>query len=284
MSIGSADQLQALFKQLNCKSIVYNKAYYKLTDCIPGAILLSHLSYLFSEVFGGQEFYQSDEQLKQSLGFSDRTLRTAKDSTKKYLISTKRGVPAKNHWRVAAQLIITDLLALPPPSSSKVVRTSHVENDRTVAVENDTTGDVENDSSNNKELQKNKELKNNSKVVVAEKIMKKALSLGITERQISTLIATHGEQKVIPQLDRLAEAKGVSTPIAWLTYAIKENIAPMATTGGLKIPSPAPMALASHEAWDENKYKANCRELEQLSDPNDWRNKLFTIMEAPNSQ
>lgn len=151
------DKLKALFKQLNSKNIVYNKVYYRLTKSVLGAVLLSHLSYLHSECFGGREFYQSDNQLMDSLGFSEKTLRTAKSHISKFVITTKRGLPAKNHWVVLEDVIIQAMLKLDTD------KPSHAENGTTVAAENGTTGAAENGPSNNKELQRIKNIKINNK-------------------------------------------------------------------------------------------------------------------------
>lgn len=276
MSVHSADTLAALFKQLNCKSIVYNKAYYKLTASVAGAVLLSHLAYLYSEVFGGEEFYQSDAQLMDSLGFSLKTLRNAKESIKLFVTATKRGIPAKNHWVVHEEIIIQELLKLPPPQKRGTPpgNTSHAEKGTTGDAEKGTTGDAEKGMSNNKELQKNKELKNNNSVV-DKKLLNDALTAGINEGQLRELILAHGEAQVSIHLEQLLKAKKVSTPIAWLTYAIKHNIAPSAPTDALVAPKSPTSGL-----WDENKYKAACKEAEALCDPNDWREKLISATMA----
>lgn len=151
------DQLKTLFKQLNSKNIVYNKAYYKLLGSVQGAVLLSHLLYLSSEVFNSSEFYQTDAQLSESLGFSEKTLRTAKSKIKKYVTVTKRGLPAKNHWLVDEELIINDLLNL-----NNVV-TSHAENGCTGSGQKGVTVAAEKGGTNNKELHNNKDLKMNKK-------------------------------------------------------------------------------------------------------------------------
>jgi len=142
---------------MNSKNIVYNKCYYKLTGSVQGAVLLSHLLYLSSEVFNSAEFYQTDAQLSSTLGFSAKTLRTAKSKIKKYVTITKKGLPAKNHWLVDENLIINELLSLDCGVSSSAEKGS------TVAAEKGSTVAAEKGSTNNKELHNNKDLKMNMK-------------------------------------------------------------------------------------------------------------------------
>ena len=120
---------RALFQAMSSKNIVYNKAYYKLTGSLSGAVLLSHMCYLYSEVFGGKEFFQTDDQIYETLGFSERTLRTAKSHTKKYLTARKVGAPAKNHWTVDVDALTDGLVSLQcvKASSVETVMTRHVE-------------------------------------------------------------------------------------------------------------------------------------------------------------
>lgn len=259
----TAMQLKALFKQLNSKNIVYNKAYYKLTDSVPGAVLLSHLAYLFSDVFGGKEFYQTDSQLMDSLGFSDRTLRTAKDSIKKYVTSVKKGYPPKNYWCVNEELLIEDLLALPAsvrrPVGVENVPINEDENVPTVGVENVPTKNEEN---------KNEDLKNNSNSVVGEKILKQAAELGITAEQIHSLVDDFGGERVKRHFISLMMAKGVKSPIAWLTRAIKDNYPAREAFTAI-------ISSVAAQPWDEMRYRRDCREREKLSDPNDWREEML---------
>jgi len=137
---------------MSSKNIVYNKAYYKLTGSLSGAVLLSHMCYLYSEVFGGKEFFQTDDQIYETLGFSERTLRTAKSHTKKYLTARKVGAPAKNHWTVDVDALTDGLVSL------QCVKASSVETVMTGSVETVMTRHVETVTCKKKELKK-KELK-----------------------------------------------------------------------------------------------------------------------------
>jgi len=122
--------------------------------------------------------------------------------------------------------------------------------------------------SNTKPESKTKE-NNNKAVVVDEKIIRKALGLGIKEFELMYLIEANSREKVEFHLEALLKAKGVRSPIAWLTDALKHGYTqPEANT--------AVFAPSSHEVWDEAKYKRDCREREKLSDPNDWREKMLS--------
>ena len=254
-------KLKDLFRSLNSKNIVYNKAYYRVTGSVQGAILLSHLSYLYSEVFGAKEFYQSDAQLMESLGFSERTLRTAKDSTKKYAIATKRGVPAKNHWIINEDLLIEDLV------SSPVVKTSHVENVRTV--------DVENVTCKNKELlrsKENKNINNNSVVVekVDEELLKRIRHLAeigrIPANELQKILDIHNLDQVHKYLAALTGSRNIKDPVKWLNAALRNQY--NCETNVVPICNPA-----SFEEWSPQKYAQSCKEAAKMSDPNDWREK-----------
>ncbi len=142
-----SSDLKKLFKELNAKNIYYNRAYYRLTGSLSGSILLSHLAHLYSEHFHSTEFYQSNEQLKESLGFSNKTLRNAKNAIRRYIVVTKKGLPAKNHWVILDDILIEDLLNLSRSGTS-----SSAQKGTTVAAEKGTT--------NKKEATTNKKLKN----------------------------------------------------------------------------------------------------------------------------
>jgi len=105
-------EVRDLFMALNNNNRVYNKAYYKLTGSLPAAILLSHMCFLYSEAFDCKEFFQSDRQISETLGFSDRTLRTAKSHAKKYLTSHMVGLPSRNKWTLHEDELIGALASL----------------------------------------------------------------------------------------------------------------------------------------------------------------------------
>jgi hypothetical protein len=257
----SYQNLQELFRQLNSKNIVYNKAYYKLTGSVQGAVLLSHLTYLFSEIFVGKEFYQSDAQLQQSLGFSERTLRTAKDSCKRYVTAVKRGVPAKNHWVVHEHVIIGDLLE---PGH---VRTSPDENVMTGRDENVSTGGDENVPTKNKE--NNKDLKINSSKAAAPLVDELISSSAVPPHIIAELIGAHGEEKVLGQLKNMKTRFNISNPAGWLRRAIEENY--------VEVPLAAPkltpdnLSPPSYDLWSEEHQKKFNAEREKLAAKDDWR-------------
>ena len=276
----SNSKLRDLFRSLNSKNIVYNKAYYKVTGSVQGAILLSHLSYLYSEVFGGNEFYQSDAQLMDSLGFTERNLRTAKDSTKKYATSTMKGAPAKNHWVINEDALIEDLVSI------LCVKPSFVENDKPSFVENVRAGPVENDTStfNNKELQRSKENKNlNNNNVVVEKIDEELLKRirhlaevgNIPKIELQKILDVYDLDKVHKHLVGLTSSRNIKDPVKWINAALRKGYEHESNV--FPICSPA-----SHEEWSPQKYEQSCKEAAKMSDPNDWREKLVQAQLAKN--
>jgi len=99
------------------------------------------MCFLYSEAFDCKEFFQSDRQISETLGFSDHTLRTAKSHAKKYLTSRMVGLPSRNKWTLHEDELIGALASL------QSLQPSYVENDTHCPVENDTQHPVENDSS-----------------------------------------------------------------------------------------------------------------------------------------
>ncbi len=261
----SYQKLRDLFRQLNSKNIVYNKAYYKLTKCVPGAVLLSHLTYLFSEVFDGKEFYQSDNQLKASLGFSDRTLRTAKQNCKGFVTSAMRGSPAKNHWMVNEDAIIQALV------SDLCVKASYVENDKAGPVENDKASYVENDTTYKKKELKKKELKRNSSSAAVTEVEQLITSSPVARHTIAELIAKHGEPKVVKQLKNLQTRFNVTNPAAWLVKAVDEDYEIKDKTQTVV----HNLSPASYDIWSESHQKKYDAEREKLANKNDWRDQAL---------
>lgn len=111
------------------------------------------------------------------------------------------------------------------------------------------------------------ESKNNNSVV-DEKMIKKALKVGISEIQLEYLIKHNKADKVMFQLEALSNTKGVVNPIGWLTEAVKRDYAPHKA-------NTAVLAPPAYEMWDEKKYRQECLEREKLIDPNHWADQML---------
>lgn len=244
-----AKDIYKLFKEMNSKTITYNKSYYRLTKSTEGAILLSHLTYLYSDVFNSDEFYQTDSQLRETLGWSERTLKTAKSKIKPFVTVTKKGMPAKNHWQINIDKIISELLLLkeeitqesaagPVVASSDKkestakkavpVLTGQDENVLTGQDENVRTGRDENVLTNNKELNK-QHLTNNNKgssvVVFTEEIINEAAKVGVNfdRETVGKLLDRYPAYSVMEKIELLKQTPGIKNPTAWLRDAIRKN-------------------------------------------------------------
>ena len=102
--------MKNLLINLNHRPIAVYPVYIKLTGSVNAGLLLSQIMYWYSAV-KGRTFYKSDAEIMEETMLSVNELRTAKLRLKqlKFIKISLHGVPAKTHYTIDEDLLISEI-------------------------------------------------------------------------------------------------------------------------------------------------------------------------------
>ena len=102
--------MKQLLINLNQRPIAVYPVYIKLTGSVNAGLLLSQIMYWYSAV-KGRTFYKSDVEIMDETMLSVNELRTAKLRLKqlKFIKISLHGVPAKTHYTIDEDLLISEI-------------------------------------------------------------------------------------------------------------------------------------------------------------------------------
>ena len=105
-------QIEYWVEMLSKKFIIFNPLYKTLTGSFSGAIMLSHLMYLYFK--NAEKFCKTDMELRDELCMTERELKTSKSHIKqvKFLKITKEGTPCRTWYDVDLELFLNTMLKI----------------------------------------------------------------------------------------------------------------------------------------------------------------------------
>jgi len=106
---GTANEYSTILRLLNLKPVSVPPLYKMIVGSYDGAILLSQILYWHSVM--GREYYKTNDDFMQELYMSEREFKRAKASIKNvpFIITRRRGVPARTHYDVNYDLMASTL-------------------------------------------------------------------------------------------------------------------------------------------------------------------------------
>jgi hypothetical protein len=113
--------MKNLLIQLNQRPIAVYPIYIKITGSVNAGLLLSQLMYWYGAV-NGRIFYKSDIEIMEETCLSESELRTAKNKLKSmpFIEIKAKGVPAKTHYSINAENLISEIHAFSSAKSTKL--------------------------------------------------------------------------------------------------------------------------------------------------------------------
>lgn len=113
----------AAYALLKRRPIAVNPALIKLTDSHTAAIFLSQAIYW--EETMGREFYKTNDDWQKELYMSEQVFTTARKKASKYISVVKKGLPARNFYKVNWDVLLEDLATLGTEVSSQLENSHH---------------------------------------------------------------------------------------------------------------------------------------------------------------
>lgn len=113
----------AAYSLLKRRPIAVNPALIKLTGSHTAAMFLSQAIY-WEEVMG-REFYKTNDDWQKELYMSEQVLTTARKKASKYISVAKKGLPARNFYKVNWDVLLEDLATLGTEVSSQLENSPH---------------------------------------------------------------------------------------------------------------------------------------------------------------
>lgn len=113
----------AAYALLKRRPIAVNPALIKLTDSHTAAIFLSQAIYWEETV--GREYYKTNEDWQKELYMSEQVFATARKKASKYISVVKKGLPARNFYKVNWDVLLEDLDTLVTGVSSQLENYPH---------------------------------------------------------------------------------------------------------------------------------------------------------------
>jgi hypothetical protein len=113
--------MKNLLIQLNQRPIAVYPIYIKITGSVNAGLLLSQLMYWYGAV-NGRIFYKSDYEIMEETCLSESELRTAKNKLKSmsFIEIKAKGVPAKTHYSINAEKLISEIHNISSVKSTKL--------------------------------------------------------------------------------------------------------------------------------------------------------------------
>lgn len=113
--------MKNLLIQLNQRPIAVYPIYIKITGSVNAGLLLSQLMYWYGAV-NGRIFYKSDAEIMEETCLSESELRTAKNKLKSmsFIEIKAKGVPAKTHYSINAEKLISEIHNISSAKSTKL--------------------------------------------------------------------------------------------------------------------------------------------------------------------
>ena len=113
--------MKNLLIQLNQRPIAVYPVYIKITGSVNAGLLLSQLMYWYGAV-NGRTFYKSDAEIIEETMLSESELRTAKNKLKSlsFIEIKAKGVPARTHYTINSQLLISEINNFSSAKSTKL--------------------------------------------------------------------------------------------------------------------------------------------------------------------
>ena len=113
--------MKNLLIQLNQRPIAVYPVYIKITGSVNAGLLLSQLMYWYGAV-NGRTFYKSDAEIMEETMLSESELRTAKNKLKSlsFIEIKAKGVPARTHYTINSQLLISEINNFSSAKSTKL--------------------------------------------------------------------------------------------------------------------------------------------------------------------
>jgi hypothetical protein len=113
--------MKNLLIQLNQRPIAVYPIYIKITGSVNAGLLLSQLMYWYGAV-NGRIFYKSDAEIMEETCLSESELRTAKNKLKSmsFIEIKAKGVPAKTHYSINAEKLISEIHNISSVKSTKL--------------------------------------------------------------------------------------------------------------------------------------------------------------------
>ena len=113
--------MKNLLIQLNQRPIAVYPVYIKITGSVNAGLLLSQLMYWYGAV-NGRIFYKSDAEIMEETMLSESELRTAKNKLKSlsFIEIKAKGVPARTHYTINSQLLISEINNFSSAKSTKL--------------------------------------------------------------------------------------------------------------------------------------------------------------------
>jgi len=113
--------MKNLLIQLNQRPIAVYPIYIKITGSVNAGLLLSQLMYWYGAV-NGRIFYKSDSEIMEETCLSESELRTAKNKLKSmsFIEIKAKGVPAKTHYSINAEKLISEIHNISSVKSTKL--------------------------------------------------------------------------------------------------------------------------------------------------------------------
>ena len=108
-------------KAMLARPIAVSPVFIQLTGSHSGAIFLSQAIYW--EETMGKEYYKTNESWQDELYMTKRTLESARKKCSKYVTVTKKGIPARNFYKIEWEKLKEDLANTEPPERNKTVPT-----------------------------------------------------------------------------------------------------------------------------------------------------------------
>lgn len=113
--------MKNLLIQLNQRPIAVYPIYIKITGSVNAGLLLSQLMYWYGAM-NGKIFYKTDAEIMQETCLSESELRTAKNKLKSmsFIGIKAKGVPAKTHYSINAEKLISEIHNISSVKSTKL--------------------------------------------------------------------------------------------------------------------------------------------------------------------
>jgi hypothetical protein len=144
--------MKNLLIQLNQRPIAVYPIYIKITGSVNAGLLLSQLMYWYGAV-NGRIFYKSDIEIMEETCLSESELRTAKNKLKSmpFIEIKAKGVPAKTHYSINAENLISEIHAFSSAKSTKL-KTRNQRNSNSEFNETITENTTENTTKNTTDI------------------------------------------------------------------------------------------------------------------------------------
>ena len=158
--------MKNLLIQLNQRPIAVYPIYIKITGSVNAGLLLSQLMYWYGAV-NGRIFYKSDIEIMEETCLSESELRTAKNKLKSmpFIEIKAKGVPAKTHYSINAENLISEIHAFSSAKSTKL-KTRNQRNSNSEFNETITENTTENTTKNTTDISFENEFSTFEKITI----------------------------------------------------------------------------------------------------------------------